>query len=267
MMDVPAIDCHAHLYPAELAFASTAWTRPDHAALAEDYLAELARHGVGRAVLAGASILGDRNDYALEACEANPNLRTTVIVRPDISRDALQAMARRGAVGIRLQLMHHPLPDLDDADHRRLFRLVADLGWHVHVHDDAARLAYALPILARAGMPLVVDHYGRPDTAERLASQGFQTLLRTLENGRTYVKFAAGYRLKQRDLLAEAAQCLFAAVGPQRIMWGSDWPFTGFEGRVTYEDALADFRSLIPDPADRAMIGGATAAAFYFGEG
>lgn len=266
-MTTPTIDCHAHIYPADLSFAADAWMTPDHAAPIEDYLSELARHGIARAVLAGASILGDDNSYALAACEANPNLRTTLIVRPDISRGALKAMAARGAVGVRLQLMHRPLPDLTDADHRRLFGHIDALGWHLHVHDDAARLANVLPILAETGVPLVVDHYGRPDLDARTEGEGFRNLLKTLENGRTWVKFAAGYRLKDPALLADAAARLLAVAGPERIFWGSDWPFSGFEGKVAYADALADFDRVVPEGEARALIGGANAARFYFGEG
>jgi predicted TIM-barrel fold metal-dependent hydrolase len=145
-----------------------------------------------------------------------------------------------------------------------LFRNVADLGWHVHIHDDAARLAYSLPILARSGVRLVIDHFGRPDTRERLVSEGFQTVLRAIENGRTWVKLSSAFRLGDRSLAREAAAALLAAAGPERLMWGSDWPFAGFEGKVRYADALHDLEELVPDPVARRRIGHDTPEAFYF---
>ncbi len=265
-MDRPNIDSHAHVYPFDEALIANAWHRPSRPALIEDYLGEMVRNGIRRAVLAGASIYGDRNDYALNACEANPNLRATLIVKPDISREALRAMGQRGAVGVRLQLMHYPMPDLDDADHRQLFRHIADLGWHVHVHDDAARLAHVLPILERAGVPLVIDHYGRPDPVERLNSEGFRTVLRLVANGRTWVKLSAGYRLRDPALVAAAAAKLLQEAPPNRLLWASDWPFSGFEGQITYQHALDDFTRLIPTPAARLAIGSTNPAALYFGE-
>ena len=263
-MDTPAIDCHAHIYTRDMPLAPTAWHRPEHEAPLEDFLAELAEHGVAKAVLAAASLFGDYNENLLAAADAHPNLRTTVNVRPDASAETLRAMARRGAVGIRLQLMHLPLPDLTSPEYTALLRRVADLGWHVHIHDDAARLAYSLPILARSGVRLVVDHFGRPDPRERLASEGFQILLRTLENGRTWVKISSAFRLRDRGLAQDAAAALLAAAGPERLMWGSDWPFAGFEGKVSYADTLRDFEELVPDPGARRLIGRETPEAFYF---
>jgi predicted TIM-barrel fold metal-dependent hydrolase len=262
----PTIDSHAHVYPFDEALIANAWHRPSRPAPIEGYLAELERNGIGRGVLAGASIYGDRNDYALAACEANANLRATLIVKPDVSLQALRDMGKRGAVGVRLQLMHYPMPDLDNADHRQLYRYIADLGWHIHVHDNAARLPYALPILERAGVPLVVDHFGRPDPVERLESEGFRTLLRLVGNGRTWVKLAAGYRLQDADLVAEAGAKLLAETPPDRVLWGSDWPFSGFEGRVSYGDSLDEFARLVQTPEARLAIGTTNPAALYFGE-
>ena len=263
--DPPGIDCHAHIYTRDMPLAPTAWHRPEREAPLEAFLAELQTHGVARAVLSAASLFGTYNENLLAAAEAHPNLRTSVNVRPDIPARALREMDRRGAVGIRLQLMHHPLPDLAGPDYTGLFRRVADLGWHVHIHDDAARLAWSLPILARSGSRLAIDHLGRPDAKERLASDGFRAVLRAIENGRTWVKLSSTFRLGDRALAREAAAALLAAAGPGRLMWGSDWPFAGFEGRVGYADTLRDLEELVPDPAARRQIGHETPAAFYFG--
>jgi predicted TIM-barrel fold metal-dependent hydrolase len=263
-MDPPGIDCHAHIYTHDMPLAPTAWHRPEREAPLADFLAELKAHGIARAVLAAASLFGD-NENLLAATEANPSLRTSVNVRPDIAGETLRQMDRRGAVGIRLQLMHHPLPDLAGPEYTALFRRVADLGWHVHIHDNAARIAYSLPILARTGVRLVIDHFGRPDPKERLASDGFQAVLRTIENGRTWVKLSSAFRLGDRALAQEAAAALLAAAGPERMMWGSDWPFAGFEGKVGYADTLRDLEEFVPDPDARRRIGHDTPAAFYFG--
>jgi predicted TIM-barrel fold metal-dependent hydrolase len=263
-MDLPEIDCHAHIYTHDMPLAPTAWHRPEREAPLADFLAELKANGVARAVLAAASLYGDYNDNLLAATDAHPGLRTSVNVRPDIAAEALREMDRRGAVGIRLQLMHHPLPDLAGPDYAALFRRVADLGWHVHIHDNAARLAHVLPILARSGVRLVIDHFGRPDPERRLSSEGFQAVLRTVENGRTWVKLSSAFRLGERALAREAAAALLSVAGPERLMWGSDWPFAGFEGKVCYADTLRDLEDFVPDPAARRRIGHETPAAFYF---
>ena len=43
-------------------------------------------------------------------------------------------------------------------------------------------------------------------------------------------------------------------LGRDRLLWGSDWPHTTFEGSQSYAKALADFTAIVGDPDDRAAI-------------
>ena len=56
---------------------------------------------------------------------------------------------------------------------------------------------------------------------------------------------------------------LLETVGPERLMWGSDWPFAAFEDRGTYARVLNDYYRYIPDSRIRNAID-RTALAFYF---
>lgn len=266
MTDMPFVDSHAHIYTNDMPLSPSAWHRPKYEARLEDYIARLDEFGVARAVLAGASIFGDYNDYSLAAVEKYSRLKTTIVVNKNVTKSALLKMDRQGAIGVRLQLMHHDIPDLRDPDYRTLFRNLADMGWHVHVHDNAERLDQSLPALLETGLRIVVDHYGRPDKEQRLESSGFISMLRAIETGRVWVKMSSSFRLQDRDLAQEAAQCLIAQAGGERLLWGSDWPFSNFEESVTYADAIADFQSLIPTRELREKIGKTTPNALYFGD-
>ena len=46
-------------------------------------------------------------------------------------------------------------------------------------------------------------------------------------------------------------------------MWGSDWPFSAFEDRMSYQQAIADYEEYVPDASIRRSID-RTALAFYF---
>ena len=46
-------------------------------------------------------------------------------------------------------------------------------------------------------------------------------------------------------------------------MWGSDAPFVGYEGRITYEDVLTQYLEWVPDPSVRQEID-RTALKLYF---
>ena len=46
-------------------------------------------------------------------------------------------------------------------------------------------------------------------------------------------------------------------------MWGSDWPFSAFEDRMSYKKAIADYKRYVPDVSIRRSID-RTVRAFYF---
>ncbi len=52
-------------------------------------------------------------------------------------------------------------------------------------------------------------------------------------------------------------------MGPERLLWGSDCPFVGHEGAVSYRDTLDAFEAAVPDARTRRAISD-TALKFYF---
>jgi len=103
-------------------------------------------------------------------------------------------------------------------------------------------------------------------------------MLESVDRGRTWIKMSAGFRLlgpsawrsgaagdAEADTIAcEVAAELLRRMGPDRLLWGSDCPFVGYEGRITYAYALERFRAWVPDSATRAAIS-RTALKLYFG--
>src|SRR3954463_716538 len=150
--DTPLVDSHAHVYRTDMPQTATAWHHPPADATIEDYLATLDAAGVSFGVIAAASLYGDYNDYTLEAVRRHKRLRATVIVRPDADLYMLRKMKDDGIVGIRFQFRNVASPpDLTSSEYRRLLRRVADLDWHVHLHDNGARLPAFIDAIEAAG--------------------------------------------------------------------------------------------------------------------
>jgi len=276
VIDTPIVDCHAHVFTRDLPLTADAWRSPDYDYTPHDYLAELDANGVHFGVLSGLSISGHYNDYTITAARLSRRLRATAIVAPDTDPYALRRMRDDGVVGLRFQLVRHAaLPDFTDAAHRMLLRRARDLDWHVHVALEGARLPPVLAALEASGVRVVLDHFAHPEPDAGTDCAGYRAALDAVQRGRTWIKLSGGFRLAgpetwrdpdiaRSDAIADGvAADLLARAGPERLLWGSDAPFVGYEGRVTYARALAQLQRWVPDLATRRALSD-TALRFYF---
>ena len=258
------IDSHAHVFIHDLPLAPGARQAPDYDALPETFLRLLDAHGITHAVLTAPSFLGEDNSYLLGTLAASAGrLRGTVIVNPNIERTKLEAMAKLGVVGVRLNWFRRAdLPDLASPGYQRLFTHVRSLDWHVEIYVEGPRLARLLPLITASGVKVVIDHFGSPDPTLGLQCPGFQAVLAAVPAGRTWVKLSAPYRLGGLDAGAYAS-ALLRECGPQRLLWGSDWPWTENAMGKTYALTLGWLDHWVPDEAQRGIILGHTPAELF----
>lgn len=232
------IDTHAHCFLASLPMAPQRRYTPGYDASVEQFLAVLDHHGVAAGVLVQPSFLGTDNSYLVRCLAAHPTrLRGIAVVDPGITDTALSDLAAVGVVGVRFNLIDQDAAILDRPDLRDLVRRVAALGWQIEVQADGPQWSTVLRALDRIPTTIVADHFGRPTLGLGRACPGFQLLLREGPSGRLYVKLSAPYRV-----LGSVDGCLedlFAQLGPDRLLWGSDWPWTQHEANRRYQDWLA----------------------------
>ncbi|MDQ6618214.1 MAG: amidohydrolase family protein [Pseudomonadota bacterium] len=251
---VSAVDSHAHVLRRDAPLAAERHSAPARDATVDEYLQILDAHGVSHAVLTAPSFYGPDNTLLLAALAAHPSrLRGTIIVAPDVDRDTLAQCARQGVTGIRLNWVRRDsLPDLTSPAYRRLLADVRALGLHVEIYLEGAKVAHVLPQLREAGVTVVVDHFGAPDPQQGLACPGFQQVVAGLRAGDTYVKLSAPYRLGGADPQPYVEALLEA--GPHQLVWASDWPFVGYEDKITYRQCIDWMNEWVPHPATRRMI-------------
>jgi predicted TIM-barrel fold metal-dependent hydrolase len=258
------VDAHAHVFLEDMPHIADPRHRITYGFTVEQYLKILDQHGVERGVIAAASPYGDYNDYTIAAVRNQPRLRGTVILEPTVERYVLEQMKKDGIVGVRLPFISlKQLPDLGSFEWQRTLRRIRDLDWHVHLHLDGPRLPAILPALEACGVKLVVDHFGRPDPKLGVDCAGFQMMLRLLENGRTWVKVSAAYRLGKENA-ARYGRELLRRVGADRLLWASDCPFVGHESQVKFQETIDDVLAWLPEGPEREKVFSANALAFYF---
>lgn len=259
----PLVDCHAHVFAKDLPLVDSPAAVPNYDFGVDDYLAILDRFGVHFGVLSAGSLWGDYNDFIINAVRSHRRLKGTVLLQPNVDMYTLQRMRDDGIVGVRLSPIGlKPLPNYDNFECRRLFRRVADLGMHIHIHIEGERLPEVLPLLERSGAQIVLDHLGRIDPKTGVESAGFAAVVAAIERGSTWLKLSAPYRtgVLAPSIVGE----LLRRVGSEKLLWGSDCPFTNFESRTTYEASIDWLASCVPNAQDREKIFGRNALRLCF---
>ncbi len=256
-MKDPTIDTHAHVFQHGLTFAAKRRYTPDYDAPLPAYLEQLDRNGLSYGVLVQPSFLGTDNAYLVDCLLRAPQrLRGVAVIDPASYHGQLPVLHEAGVVGIRLNLVGQCLPDLGGRDWKPVLNEVARLGWHVEVQRNASGLMVIIPKLLEIGVPVVVDHFGLPDPLTGARDPGFQRLLEFGRSRQVWVKLSAPYRLgiNSAHLASSLYPWLRDAFGPDRLMWGSDWPHTQFENTQNFDDGYRGFTDLIADDPEICRI-------------
>ncbi|PNP78713.1 hypothetical protein FNYG_07855 [Fusarium nygamai] len=114
--------------------------------------------------------------------------------------------------------------------------LIKPFDWLLQLYTKLERIAELEDFLPSLGVRVVFDHYGDPSLPKTAGPvnpydiKGFQSLIRLLKNGTTWVKISGAYRLSHLDSdiwedLDSITLELFEQA-PKRVVFGSDWPHT-----------------------------------------
>jgi predicted TIM-barrel fold metal-dependent hydrolase len=253
------VDTHGHVFTRTLRMAEGRRYTPVYDAPISAYLAMLDGNGISHGVLVQPSFLGTDNRYLLRALRQAPErLRGVAVLPVGIPAEELAVLDSIGVVGVRLNLIGLPDPTFAHAEIQTHLRRLAELGWLVELQVEAPRLPRIMPALLGAGVQVVVDHFGRPDQTLGVKCTGFRYLL-TLGGTRcVWVKLSGAYRNGTAKpgghVAASAALHLLNTYGSDRLVWGSDWPHTGYEQLGRPNAALRALGHWVPVESDRLAV-------------
>jgi L-fuconolactonase len=265
------IDAHQHLWRIDQGYD---WLDSDPALAPirrtfspADLQAELAAAGVDRSVLVeGGRCDPDEAALLFAYAAATPPI-AGVVAWADPA--ALELPAGEGLVGIRAQVQAETVDYLDRADVRAGLRAIAAAGlaFDLVIRADqlpsAGRLAHALP-----DVRLVLDHLGKPpiragghhEWAADLAPLAAAPTVTAKLSG---LVTEADWRSWTADDLRPYVETAVDLFGPERLMFGSDWPVCLLAS--SYRGVKEALSAALPalTAAERAEIFGGTAARAY----
>ncbi|SDC89644.1 Predicted metal-dependent hydrolase, TIM-barrel fold [Cupriavidus sp. YR651] len=242
---LPVVDCHFHVFDADVAVASARY-RPPYAARLEDWRGFAASIGDAYGVVVQTSFLGTDNSALLAALGSMPErLRGVAVVDPTVADAELATLHAAGVRGIRLNLYGDAdWQRIGTAPWRTLFARIGALGWHVELHtgngEGAAVLATLDTALGQLPVPVVLDHFGRPGAAG-IDDAVFDMAGAVQQRRQLWVKISAPYRLPAGLDWRAIAEKWVEVAGQDRLILGSDWPWTNHESSTRADECRALF--------------------------
>jgi L-fuconolactonase len=270
------VDAHQHFW--RLADRNGAWPPPDLAAIYRDFFPPdlaptLAQHGVARTVLVQSMPNEDDTRFMLGLAHAHPFIGGVVGWTDLKAPDAPQRIAALAADPL-LKGLRPMLQDIEDDDwiaDPALAPSVAAMLRH-GLSFDALVLPRHLPALLAFAqrhptLPIVIDHGAKPLIAAGVLEPWRTDIARLAALPQVSCKLSglvteAGADWEV-DCLRPYVDHLLACFGPQRLIWGSDWPVLHLA--ADYGRWLAACASLLDglSGADRLAVFGLNALRFY----
>jgi predicted TIM-barrel fold metal-dependent hydrolase len=257
-MPADACDCHHHIYDGKFPIAPSATLKPGDAKAA-DYQALQKRIGTTRSVVVQPSTYGTDNSCTLDGmAQLGPASRGVAVVDISVADAELKRLHGLGIRGIRFNLVQAGATTVDMLE--PLSKRVADLGWHVQIHQTGDGIVKLQDVLQKVASPVVFDHMGRIPKDVGVDHPAYPVIARLIDKGRAWVKISGAYMdtkvgpptYLDSTKLAQA----FVKLAPQRMVWGSDWPHPTAKDDDKPNDAtLVDLLSeWAPDEATRRRI-------------
>ena len=269
------VDAHAHVYDlARFPFHGSSGydAKTSDVGSVEQFALVLDAHGFTHGLLVNPlGGYGSDNSCLLNALERYPGrFKGVAVVAHGTPEAEFERMAQLGVIGLRFNLNFPASPALSAPGAERTLQLARRLRWFAQVHYQGDTLLEALPILRRAGLPIVIDHCGRPDASLGLGQPGFKALLELGREGQAVVKLSSAFRFARGGFPYLDADSFVAALIDaftlDRCVWGSDWPFVRAPERVDHAGLVAAFERWVPSARDRQkVLGDNPARLFGFG--
>ena len=272
------LDSHQHFWKIER--GDYAWMGPHVAPLLRDFMPEdlrplMARAGITRTIVVQAAETEAETDFLLDLAERTDFI-AGVVGWLDMDDEAFPERfahyrANRYFVGLRPMLQ-----DLADDDYilrPRVLKhlgLVAEAGLAFDILTFTRHLPYvATALAATPGLRAVVDHISKPEIAagtldpwrKRIAEIAAFPNVSCKVSGMVTEASPEEWSLEQLRPYVDHVARVF---GPERLMFGSDWPVATLA--ASYGEVNNAARALLGahfGPFDMARIFGANAATFY----
>lgn len=272
------IDAHLHLWKSDPNYPDQQSTTVSPAcdipeSLLRDYMEEF---GVHRAVLVQPMYPGEDNSLIADVANAQPDRYKAVCVVDPTQAGAEDRLSywveEKNCRGLRLRPVFPPEEAcFGKPESFPLWERAAQLGVIINALVRPQHLSALQTVVAKfPQVPVIVDHMGFPHIAEGTTGSDFQLLLGLAKFPNVHIKATGLCYYSQQAYpytdCHEFIQAAYNAFGPERLIWGSDFPHvllsTGYRRSLLIPERCYSFMST----ADKELLLGGNAARLYWEE-
>ena len=233
--------------------------------------AKMAEAGVDKAVIVQPIHYLFDNSYVADTLQRFPDKFAAIGLVNQFepqAADQLEVLVKQhGFSGLRIHLSRPDHPSQwAGADQDAIWDKAAELGASFIAHGPSRLYPDIEPIIARhPDVPIALDHNGGAPRIEEPPYPGMAPVLNLAQYPNVYVKLIPHQEQEPfpyRDTF-DAFKRIYDAFGPQRLMWGTNFP--GVERVTRYQPALEIFAQHIEwlSEEDREWLLGKTAMGIY----
>lgn len=209
-----------------------------------DAVANETAFGMDHITIVQPSIYGNDNSILLDALTGLGPYRARGVVQfePNISTTTLKEWHAKGVRGVRLNAVSGG-EEVNVEEFAGRLQTYADVirpfGWTLQAYAPMSVLPDVEDIISNLNVTFVLDHFSNPTLPDLSASnsssfdphsvEGFDSLLRLLKGGNTYIKFSGAYRIEPSMIGLEFMAKEILRTRTDRVVFASDWPHTRFE--------------------------------------
>lgn len=242
-------DCQFHIfspdtraYPLHVDPASG----PPNATLA-DMKRVMATLGIERGVIVHSQRYDTDHRLLIDALsslseEERPRFRATCIIKDCVGDAEMDRLNSLGVRGARFNIGKRWADAADRAQVRRSMERVREIGWHARLHIAGSDLAeWGEFLLSVRDLAMVIDHMAHLQFSLGLAQPAIAWICERLRHDPNWwVMLSNGNRDSAMDSGWEDAipfARAFIEAAPDQMIWGTDWPHTGWRDRRMMNDA------------------------------
>ena len=174
--------------------------------------------------------------------EERKNFRATCIIDDSVDDREMARLEALGVCGARFNLGRRYSDSVDPREVRRSMDRVREIGWHARLHLAGSDLPeWGEFLLTIRDLTMVVDHMGHLEFSLGVEQPFLLWFTDRLKNDPNWwILLSNGNRDSAMDRGWDDAipfARAFIDAAPDRMIWGTDWPHSGWRGRPMMNDA------------------------------